>query len=162
MPPQWMLDMALQYDIGVMAGLPWQQHVAFLDEKDRAGAIVERIRQAVRDCGGHPAILCYAIGNEIPASIVRWHGRKRVEKFLFTLYDAAKQQDPEGIVTYGCEPGFSRATWVHSSCRHSAVRTVCKLLVASRGPLGRKLRAVVDGSGEPRPSRPDTGLVFRC
>ena len=100
MPPRWMLDMALQYDIGVMAGLPWEQHVAFLDEKDRAGSIVERIRQAVRDCGGHPAILCYAVGNEIPASIVRWHGRKRVEKFLFTLYDAAKQQDPEGIVTY--------------------------------------------------------------
>ena len=44
---------------------------------------------------GHPAILCYAIGNEIPASIVRWYGPRRIERFLKRLYRAAKQEDPE-------------------------------------------------------------------
>ena len=27
----------------------------------------------------HPAVLCYAVGNEIPASVVRWYGKARVE-----------------------------------------------------------------------------------
>jgi hypothetical protein len=54
----------------------------------------------VRACAGHPAVLCYTIGNEIPAPIVRWHGRRRVERFLARLYCAAKAEDPEGLVTY--------------------------------------------------------------
>ena len=51
-------------------------------------------------CAGHPAVLCYSIGNEIPASIVRWYGRQRVERFLKRLYRAAKAEDPESLVTY--------------------------------------------------------------
>ena len=31
--------------------------------------------RACAACAGHPAVLCYAVGNEIPAPIVRWHGR---------------------------------------------------------------------------------------
>jgi GT2 family glycosyltransferase len=45
-------------------------------------------------------VLCYAIGNEIPASIVRWHGRTRVERYLERLYHAAKLEDPGALVTY--------------------------------------------------------------
>ncbi|OLE61571.1 MAG: glycosyl transferase, partial [Cyanobacteria bacterium 13_1_40CM_2_61_4] len=45
-------------------------------------------------------MLCYAIGNEIPASIVRWHGRHRIERFLEQLYEAAKDEDPAALVTY--------------------------------------------------------------
>ena len=59
-----------------------------------------RVRASVRACAGHPAVLCYAIGNEIPAPIVRWHGSRRVEQFLERLYLAAKDEDPEGLVTY--------------------------------------------------------------
>ena len=40
------------------------------------------VRTEVRARAGHPAILCYTIGNEIPASIVRWHGRRKLERFL--------------------------------------------------------------------------------
>jgi len=83
-----------------MVGLPWEQHIAFLDDKKRARAIEERVRKGVRACAGHPAVLCYAIGNEIPASIVRWYGHGRVEQYLERLYQAAKAEDPEGLVTY--------------------------------------------------------------
>ena len=83
-----------------MVGLPWEQHVAFLDDRARARAIEERVRDGVRACAGHPAVLCYAVGNEIPAPIVRWHGRRRVERFLERLYVAAKEEDPGGLVTY--------------------------------------------------------------
>jgi beta-galactosidase/beta-glucuronidase len=58
------------------------------------------VRDTVRSHAGHPAILCYAIGNEIPAGIVRWHGRKRIEGFLQRLYRAAKSEDPDALVTY--------------------------------------------------------------
>lgn len=99
-PPRWLLDIAQNHGLRVMVGLPWEQHIAFLDEKKRARSIEERVRAGVRDCAGHPALLCYAIGNEIPAPIVRWYGRRRVERFLKRLYHAAKANDPEGLVTY--------------------------------------------------------------
>src|SRR2546429_8580050 len=58
------------------------------------------VRAEVRARAGHPAILCYTIGNEIPASIVRWHGRRKLERFLERLYWAAKDEDPQCLVTY--------------------------------------------------------------
>jgi GT2 family glycosyltransferase len=54
----------------------------------------------VRACAGHEAVLGYVIGNEIPASIVRWHGGRAVERFIERLYAAAKTEDPGGLVTY--------------------------------------------------------------
>src|SRR4051812_14119994 len=99
-PPRWLLDLALQNGLYVMVGLPWEQHVTFLDDARRCRSITERVAAGVRACAGHPAILCYAIGNEIPSSIVRWHGRHRIERFLERLYEAAKEEDPEALVTY--------------------------------------------------------------
>jgi O-antigen biosynthesis protein len=99
-PPRRLLDAAQRHGLRVMVGLPWEQHIAFLDEPQRAGSIEQRVREGVRRCAGHPAVLCYAIGNEIPASIVRWHGRRRVERFLERLYRAAKAEDPQALVTY--------------------------------------------------------------
>src|SRR2546425_1013422 len=99
-PPRWLLDLAFKYKLRVMVGVPWEQHVAFLEDKPCAGRIEEWLRAGVRTCAGHPAILCYAIGNEIPAPIVRWHGRRAVERHLERLYCAAKEEDPDGLVTY--------------------------------------------------------------
>jgi GT2 family glycosyltransferase len=99
-PPRSLLDAALRHGLKVMVGLPWEQHVAFLDEPGRADDIVRRVRGDVRACAGHAALLCYAVGNEIPASIVRWHGRRRVERFIERLYRATKEEDPGALVTY--------------------------------------------------------------
>jgi GT2 family glycosyltransferase len=99
-PPCWLLDAALQEGLYVMVGLPWEQHVAFLDGSDRAASIEKRVREGVRACAGHPAVLCYAVGNEIPAPIARWHGKRRIERWIHRLYDAAKDEDPDGLVTY--------------------------------------------------------------
>jgi GT2 family glycosyltransferase len=96
-PPRWLLDTALRHGLRVMVGLPWEQHVAFLD---RGKVIEERVRQGVRACAGHPAVLCYAVGNEIPGSVVRWYGRRPVERFVHRLYAAAKDEDPEALITY--------------------------------------------------------------
>jgi GT2 family glycosyltransferase len=99
-PPRWFLDAALLHGLRVMVGIPWEQHIAFLEDKKNARSIEERVRGGVRACAGHPAVLCYAIGNEIPAPIVRWHGRGPIERFLKHLYLGAKEEDPDGLVTY--------------------------------------------------------------
>ncbi|MGI8757166.1 MAG: glycosyltransferase, partial [Acidimicrobiales bacterium] len=99
-PPRWLLDAALRHGLRVMVGLPWEQHVAFLSDRRRARSIEERVRAAARACAGHPAVLCYAVGNEIPSAIVRWHGARRVERFLERLYRVVKEEDPDSLVTY--------------------------------------------------------------
>ena len=99
-PPRWLLDLAHQFGLRVLVGLPWEQHVTFLDQGRRARDIRNRIRSGVRACAGHPAVLGYAVGNEIPAPLVRWYGHRPVERYLQQLYCAAKDQDPEGLVTY--------------------------------------------------------------
>jgi GT2 family glycosyltransferase len=99
-PPGWLLDLALEHELYVMVGVPWEEHVTFLDERARMRSIKERVRAEIRSCAGHPAILCYAIGNEIPCSIVRWHGKRRIERFIEQLYKAAKQEDSGALVTY--------------------------------------------------------------
>ena len=88
-PPIWLLDLAHEHGLLVMVGIPWEQHITFLDA-GRANANEEAVRRQVKHTAGHPAVLCYAIGNEIPSSIVRWHGRKRTERFLSRLCRAAK------------------------------------------------------------------------
>src|SRR5438876_6744364 len=40
------------------------------------------------------------VGNEIPASIVRWHGARRIQKFLRRLYLAVKAEAPDTLVSY--------------------------------------------------------------
>jgi GT2 family glycosyltransferase len=100
MPPRWLLDIALEYELRVMVGLPWEQHITFLDDLRRVRDLERRVRGAIRACDRHPALLAYTIGNEIPSPIVRWYGHRRIEKFLERLYSAAKDEDPEGLVTY--------------------------------------------------------------
>ena len=99
-PPSWLLDLAGEHGLYVMVGLPWEHHVAFLEDKRQARSIEARVRAGVASCAGHPAVLCYTIGNEVRAPIVRWHGRRRVERFLERLAGAARDEDPDGLVTY--------------------------------------------------------------
>src|SRR5213595_1906452 len=99
-PPRWLLDAAQRHGLRIMAGLPVERSVSFLDYRKCARSIEEMVRTEVRARVGHPAILCYTIGNEIPASIVRWHGRRKLERFLERLYYAAKAEDPDSLVSY--------------------------------------------------------------
>ena len=111
-PERWLLDLAQLHGLHVMAGVPWEQHIAFLDT-GAAGRIEQAVRSAIRPLAGHPALLCHSIGNEIPASIVRWHGHKRIEGFLARLCDAAREEDPGALVTY---VNFPPTEYLRLSC----------------------------------------------
>src|SRR5438094_968948 len=71
-----------------------------LGQQRRAQRIEDRVRAAVSACAGHPAVLGYAVGNEIPSHMVRWIGKRRVERYIARLYRAATSEDPAGLVTY--------------------------------------------------------------
>src|SRR6185295_10200445 len=47
-PPRWFLDLAANCELLVMVGLPWEQHITFLDSERTASAIEEKVRAAVR------------------------------------------------------------------------------------------------------------------
>jgi GT2 family glycosyltransferase len=99
-PPRWFLDAALRHGLWIMVGLPVERSAGFLDYRETVRSIEAQVREKVRACAAHPSVLCYTIGNELPASIVRWQGRRRVERFLERLYRVAKAEDPDGLVTY--------------------------------------------------------------
>src|SRR5437762_1551132 len=99
-PRRDLLDAAAREGLRVMVGLPWSQHVAFLDDRSLKRAIRREITAKVAELGDHPAVLTFALGNEIPPGVVRWHGRMRVERFLRGLYDEAKSTSPDSLFTY--------------------------------------------------------------
>jgi O-antigen biosynthesis protein len=99
-PSRELLDIAQRHGLHVMVGLSAEQYAGYLIDRKGAPDIEKLIRSKARICAGHPALLCYALGNEIAAPVVRWLGRGRVERYLERLYWAVKTEDPNALVTY--------------------------------------------------------------
>jgi O-antigen biosynthesis protein len=101
LPPTWALDAAAEHGLFVLPSLEAERLVGHLNDGRRAQARVGlELREQVRRCAGHPALLGYSVANEIPASIVRWLGPRRVEEFLRRLCDEVREVDPTALVTY--------------------------------------------------------------
>ena len=99
-PPRSLLDAAARHRLRVMVGLSAEQNAGYLIDGKMPGDFEARFRARVRGCAGHPALLCFALGNEIPAAQARWLGRRRVTRYLQWLYTIVKEEDPQAIVTY--------------------------------------------------------------
>jgi len=66
--------------------------------------VVQTIRDAVLKNAGHEAIFGYFVGNEIPTTMVRWLGARRVIHFVEHLINVARQADPRPLYSYASYP----------------------------------------------------------
>ena len=103
-PPRFVLDLAASRGVRVLVGIPWAEHVCFLDSKKVTRDIRRAVAGAVEECASHPAVAAYMIGNEIPPDIVRWYGAPRVAGFLRELVSVVKEIDPDTLVGYANFP----------------------------------------------------------
>src|SRR5258707_45026 len=104
LPPAWLLDAAGEHGVFVFVDVPWPKHVCFLDSKKAQAEARRAVSRAAERGLGREGLLAYSVGNEIPADVVRWHGARRVERFLAELRDVCKQVDPGALVTYANFP----------------------------------------------------------
>jgi GT2 family glycosyltransferase len=103
-PPRELLDAAGRHGLRVLVGLSAEQYVGYLIDRRAAPDVEAVVRDRVRGVAGHPALLAYALGNEIPAPLARWIGRGRIERYLERLFHAVKEEDPDALVTYVSYP----------------------------------------------------------
>jgi glycosyltransferase involved in cell wall biosynthesis len=103
-PPEWLLSLADEQEVAVFLDVPWAKHLCFLDSAQAQKDARQAVRCAAARGRHHRCLLAYCICNEIPSNVIRWHGARRVERFLAELRDVAKQADPDGLVTYANYP----------------------------------------------------------
>lgn len=103
-PPPWFREAAAEFGIRLLTGVPWAQHLRFLDSRRSRKEIRGRMREAARELESAPNSLALLIGNEISPQILRWYGPSRVESFLADLADEVKQVDPRALVSYANYP----------------------------------------------------------
>ena len=103
-PPRGVLDLAHEHGLKVFIDVPWSKHRCFLDSREDQESGRTAVRAAARAGRGHPAVLAYSVVNEIPPDVARWERREPVESFIEELVDIARQEDPEGLVTFASFP----------------------------------------------------------
>jgi GT2 family glycosyltransferase len=103
-PPTWLLDEAQGRGLLVLVGLAAERYVGYLNDGRREAEIAQLVCDRAAACLRHPAVLGYAVANEIPASTVRWFGRRRMERFVKRLWGVVHKADPDALVTYVSYP----------------------------------------------------------
>ena len=103
-PPRWLLDCARDAGLRVMISIPWAEHIEFLNQGKMRRQIERTIRDAVAANQGHEAIFAYLVGNEIPTTMVRWLGARRVISFVEKLIAIARATDPRPLYSYASYP----------------------------------------------------------
>ncbi|HET6879209.1 MAG TPA: glycosyltransferase [Pirellulales bacterium] len=104
LPPEWLLALADELRLNVFVDVPWSKHLCFLEGSRARREARHAVHTAATRGRAFSSVLAYSIGNEIPPDVLRWHGSRRVARWLAELCDVAKQADPLGLVTYASYP----------------------------------------------------------
>lgn len=108
-PQPEVLDLAQEAGLKLLIGV-WWDDPRYLDPTDRgswkkmAAEARAAVEEAARSYADHPAVLGFVLGNEIPGAVVRWHGRRRVEGLLRSLYEMGKEAAPKALFSYANYP----------------------------------------------------------
>src|SRR5215211_7071876 len=113
-PPARVLSAAARHGLWLIVGLGVERLIGHLNDRGGDGLIEEAVRRQVTSCRGAPSILCYAVGNEVPSSIVRWFGPRRIERLIGRLTGIVRAVDPGALVTYANYPSteYLRPPWL--------------------------------------------------
>ncbi|MDB5293889.1 MAG: glycosyl transferase family 2 [Phycisphaerales bacterium] len=103
-PTDRIADAASDAGLYLIPDICWGSRTCELHNPQDTATIYRWTRGHARRLAGHPSILMFSIGNEIPPLIVRWYGRDRIERFLLELNDIVKAEAPDALVTYACHP----------------------------------------------------------
>jgi O-antigen biosynthesis protein len=108
-PERPVFDVAEELGLKLLVGV-WWDDPRYLDRPTPEAwkAMVAKATAAVKQAAGtyasHPAVLGFVVGNEIPGSLVRWHGRQQVEDLLCCLHQAGKEAAPDALFSYANYP----------------------------------------------------------
>ncbi len=108
-PGPGVLDLAEKAGLKLLMGV-WWDDPRYLDPTARGGwkkmatEAQTAVKESTKSYAGHPAVLGFILGNEIPGPVVRWHGRQRIEGLLQSLYQTGKEMAPEALLSYANYP----------------------------------------------------------
>lgn len=103
-PSTHFLDACSAHGLRVLIGIPWADHVDFLDRDELWKSCVEKVRETVGAARGHPAVLGYFVGNEIETTMVRWLQPRKVKRLIEDLITAGRAVDPGALFAYANYP----------------------------------------------------------
>lgn len=108
-PPDDVLDAAADWNLRVLAGVfyPDWRYLVGLSARQRRRVVADagsKVRAAARSLAGNDQILGLCLGNEIPADVMRWFGTRVIAQAIAELAEAARQEDPDQLLTYANYP----------------------------------------------------------
>ena len=98
------VDACAGLGLRVIIGIPWAQHVDFLEDEGVLVEARESLLSTVETFRGHPGVLAFLVGNEIPATLVRWLGPEKVRRVLEHLMTSGRGLDPQALFAYANYP----------------------------------------------------------
>ncbi len=103
-PPLDFVDSCMDLGLRVIIGIPWAQHVDFLENEEILKDARDSLLSTVELFHGHPGVLAYLVGNEIPATLVRWMGAEKVRRALEHLITSGRAVDSGAMFAYANYP----------------------------------------------------------
>lgn len=118
-------------DLAVFVSLKWASNTDFRESRE---AVLAGLVADVRALQGAPAVAGYFIGNEIPATLVRWMGGESVRRFLEKAFVTLRAEDPNRLLAYANYPSTE---YLHP---RNADFTAFNIYLEERPALQRYLR----------------------
>ncbi len=104
LPDETVLKAASEQHLRLICGIPWTDHIDFLDQSADFQRARDQIASAAATLSQHPTVAAILIGNEIEKTLVRWMGPERVRDAIESLIDAARAAAPQTLISYATYP----------------------------------------------------------